>query len=387
MQTLPTTPATIAAAMDGLLRDADGGRRFAVLPSPRVQNHAAFLARGPDGVLDCVWFAGGLEGRADVCIYRSRLDQASDRWSPAQRLTDDPQRSEQNPVLFPTPDGRTLLFHTAQPGGDQDRCVVRVRELGGAPAELPLPTGTFIRAAPLVRADGAWLLPVYRCTPSPGAKWSGRHDTASVAISRDAGQSWRLVAIPDSLGCVHTTLVPVTAGGERVVGFFRRRQADRVFRSESADGGETWAKPCPTDVPNNNSSIAAIRLSDGRIALAGNPVDAATDSARRRSLYDELGADHRPEAAGGCTPVWGVRRAPLAVVFSTDGGVTFPRRVTVADGAGTCLSNDSEDGRNRELSYPALLETDEGGLDLAFTLHRRAIVHVRLSAAEVAASL
>ena len=384
MQKLPCTPKTIAAAMDGVLRSTVSGRRFAVLPSPRVQNHAAFLARDADGILNCVWFAGGLEGKADICIHQSRLDEASAHWLPAQQLTDDPDRSEQNPILFLTPDGRMLLIHTAQPGGDQDRCVVRMREQGGVASDLLLPAGTFVRAAPLVRADGAWLLPVFHCTPSPGAKWTGRHDTASVAISPDFGRSWRLVAVPDSIGCVHTTLV--SASPERLVALFRRRQADWVFRSESADGGESWSEPRPTDLPNNNSSIAVIRLSDGRIALAGNPVNADMDPSRRQSLYDELGADDRPEAAGGCTPIWGVRRAPLVVAFSSDDGLSFPRRVTVADGSGTCLSNNSEDGRNQELSYPALLETAEGGLDVVFTLHRRAIAHVRLSAAEIAAT-
>jgi predicted neuraminidase len=74
------------------------------------------------------------------------------------------------------------------------------------------------------------------------------------------------------------------------------------------------------------------------------------------------------------------------VAFSCDGGRSFPTRLTVADGPGACLSNDSEDGRNQELSYPALLETADGGLDVAFTLHRRAIAHVRIPAEEIRAT-
>ena len=381
MPELPRTPSAIAHAMDGRLRNAADGRGFAVLPSPCVQNHAAFFTRDAEGILRCVWFAGGLEGKADICIHHSCFNENSARWSPAQQLTDDPGRSEQNPILFPVPDGRMLLIHTAQPGGDQDRCIVRLRELGGAVIDMPFPAGTFVRAAPLIRTDGAWLLPVYHCRPSPGAKWTGRHDSAAVAISPDAGKTWRSVAVPDSIGCVHTTLVPLDS--QCIAAFFRRRQADWVFRSESTDGGESWSPPQPTELPNNNSSISAIRLADGRIALVGNPVNADMDSSRRESLYDELGEDQRPEATGGCMPIWGVRRAPLTVAFSSDYGHTFTQRLTVADGPGTCLSNNSEDGRNQELSYPALLETAEGGLDVAFTLHRRAIAHIRLPASEI----
>ena len=374
MTELPRTPAAIAARMDGRPMG-----QAAILPSPMVQNHAAFLSPGPDG-LDCVWFGGSLEGKADICIWQSRLGPAG--WSAPARLTDDPDRSEQNPILFHAPDGRTLLFHTAQPGGDQDRCAVRMREVGSDPVDLPFPPGSFVRGAPHVRDDGAWLLPLFHCVAQDGARWTGRHDTASVAITPDAGRTWRLVAVPGSTGCVHMTIVP---GRDRLLAFFRRRQADFVYRTESRDGGESWSVPEPTPLPNNNSSIAAIRLSDGRIAIACNPLNAAMSPDRRASLYDELGDDSRPEATGGCTPVWGVPRAPLVVAVSSDDGASFPQQVVVATSGGTCLSNDSIDGRNQELSYPALAEAPGGGLDVAFTLHRRAIAHVRLTQSEIEA--
>lgn len=115
-----------------------------------------------------------------------------------------------------------------------------------------------------------------------------------------------------------------------------------------------------------------------------NPVSAAQSASRRASLYDELGEDDdRPDAADGCNPIWGVERAPLSLCLSADGGKTFPARHIIDDSPGTCLSNDSLDGRNKELSYPMLLPRADGGLDIAYTFFRRAIRHVRLSAAEV----
>ena len=50
----------------------------------------------------------------------------------------------------------------------------------------------------------------------------------------------------------------------------------------------------------------------------------------------------------------------------------------VEDGPGTCLSNNALDGKNQELSYPAMVEGPDGALHLAFTFHRRAIKHVAL---------
>ena len=375
--TLPT-PQMIADQMDGRLVATAEGRSEALLPSPCIQNHAAFLSAGPDA-LQCLWFGGSLEGKSDISIWRSTLRDG--RWSEAEQISDDPARSEQNPVQFDAPDGRRMILHTAQEGGNQDACVVRMREAGAAPVDLDLPRGTFIRAPIRERGDGAWLLPLFRCVPRPGERWTGSHDTAAVAISTDAGLSWREVEVPDSIGSVHMTLVPL--GDDRFAAFYRRRQADFVHRSESADGGETWTAPEPTDVPNNNSSISVIGLSDGRLAMACNPSNARMHpEARRTSLYDELGeGDDRPNATGGCTPIWGVPRAPMTLCFSTDGGRTFSKRILVEDGPGTCLSNNSVDGQNHEMSYPSLVEGPDGGLDLAYTYFRRAIKHVRMTRA------
>lgn len=370
------TPDAIAAGMDGSLRRTSPGRFEALLPSPCIQNHAAFLSVTPAG-LQCLWFGGSLEGKSDISIWRSTL--GNDTWSAAERLTDDPDRSEQNPVQFQAPDGRVLLLHTAQPGGNQDACVVRMRQVGDTPQDLPLPPGTFIRAPIRVREDGAWLMGLFRCVSRPGERWTGADDTAALAISQDAGRTWHEVDVPGSAGCVHMTPVSTKSGG--YAAFFRRRQADFVHRTESTDGGENWSVPVATDVPNNNSSISVIRLADGRLAMACNPTNAAAHpEARRASLYDELGdSDDRPNATGGCKPIWGVPRAPLALCLSDDDGKSFPTRIVIEDGPGTCLTNNSIDGTNKEMSYPALAQQDDGTLDVAYTYHRRAIKHVRLT--------
>ncbi|MGL4197533.1 MAG: sialidase family protein [Allorhizobium sp.] len=385
------TPDDIARHMTGILAPVDAGRTEAYLPSPMVQNHASFLHMRPDGSLICAWFGGSLEGKSDISIYASVLASGAAAWGPPQRLSHDAHHSEQNPVLFQAPDGRLLLFHTAQPSGNQDECRIRMAEITSDSADptrltadegryLELPRGSFVRAPLVIRSDGAWLLPVFRCIPRPGQKWNGSHDTAAVGISEDGGASWRLEELDRSTGCVHMS--PVSLGRTDLVAFFRRRQADFVYRTHSVDDGRTWSVPAPTDLPNNNSSIAAIALGDGRVAVICNPVNAAASPDRRTSLYDELGEeDDRPEAdpTGGCAPIWGVPRAPVSVCISSDGGLTFPRRIEIENGPGTCLSNDSTDGRNKEMSYPWLLADPDGTLHIAYTYHRRAIKYVRLA--------
>lgn len=385
------TPDDIARKMTGALTQTLPGRTEAFLPSPMVQNHASFLHARADGSLICAWFGGSLEGKSDISIYASVLVQGASAWGAPQRLSFDPDHSEQNPVLFQAPDGRLLLFHTSQPSGNQDECRIRMAEIQTDTADatrltttegrfLDLPRGSFVRAPVIVRSDGAWLLPIFRCIPRPGQKWNGSHDTAAIGISEDEGMTWRLEELDQSTGCVHMS--PVSDGGTTMAAFFRRRQADFVYRTESKDEGWTWSIPQPTDLPNNNSSIAAIALDGGRIAIIGNPVNAAASPDRRTSLYDELGeADDRPEAdpTGGCVPIWGVPRAPVSVCISSDGGKTFPQRIVIEDGPGTCLSNDSTDGRNKEMSYPWLLAGPDGTLHIAYTYHRRAIKYIRLA--------
>ncbi|SEK18363.1 sialidase family protein [Pacificibacter marinus] len=388
-------PDEIASQMTGLVTP-QGDTQSAILRSPAIQNHAAFLAPLAGGDLACAWFGGSLEGKSDISIYASILPEGADTWSPPSQLSDQSDRSEQNPVIFTAPDGQIWLFNTAQPHGNQDESRVYMRKItragtalqSGAARDIGLPLGTFIRAPITVRDDGAWMLPLFICNPRDGLRWTGAFDTAALAISTDSGATWTVTHVPASTGSVHMTPVPLNDGN--MAAFYRRRQSDWVHRSESTDDGRTWSTPQPTDVPNNNSSIGVCTLADGTLAMVCNPISAAQSQSRRTSLYDELeDVDDRPDtqpndaegqiAPEGCTPIWGVERAPLSLCLSSDGGKTFTRRHVIETSTGACLTNDSIDGKNQELSYPMILPRKDGGLDIAFTLHRRAIKHIRIS--------
>ncbi len=378
-----------AIEMDGRLRRGGDGLASAFLPSPAVQNHAANLALLPDGTLCCVWFGGTMEGSRDISILLSRFDRTAGCWTPAERLSDDPDRSEQNPLLFTAPDGAVWLLHTAQRAGHQNTAFVRRRVStdGGAsfgPAEtfLDVP-GTFVRQPVATTAEGTLLLPVFRCRALPGAVWRGDADDSAVLVSRDGGASWGEVAVPGSTGCVHMNIVDL--GGE-LLAAFRSRYADAVHFARSADGGETWSRPAPGSLPNNNSSIQMTKLASGRLAMVYNHAAATAATAVRASLYDEIeddggrGTDRAAEAEAGSgrAAIWGTPRAPLSIALSEDGGRTWPRRRDLATGEGYCLSNNSADGLNREFSYPSILEDADGVLHVAYTHHRRAIRHVML---------
>lgn len=376
-------PTETQAYMDGLLRPhaTEADRIEAMLPSPMVQNHAANLFWLPGGVLACVWFGGTMEGMSDISVYISRLEPGADRWSAAEKLTDAVDRSEQNPVLFVAPDGLVWLFHTSQPGGRQDLCEIRYRQSQdggrsfGPSQRLGDFTGVFVRQPMQIGPQGEWLLPGFRCVTPDQGKWTGGLDTAVMLLSRDQGATWQAVDVPDSLGAVHMN--PVPGQGGVTPAFYRHRFAEWVQRSLSRDGGLTWGAPQPTDQPNNNSSVQAVRLADGRIAMVLNPVNAMMSDQRRASLYDELEGE---DEAGTGTAIWGVPRGPLSLVYSTDNGATFPARRDLETGDGYCLTNNSKEGLNREYSYPSILQGPDGRLHIAYTYHRRAIKYVCLPA-------
>ncbi|MBJ7290460.1 exo-alpha-sialidase [Williamsia sp.] len=398
-QTTTTDTAPVDAGVsDGVLREVDAdGRIDALLPAPAIQNHAANLCVLPDSSMACVWFAGTQEGVPDISVWFSRLDPGSSQWSDPIALSDDPHRSEQNPVLHVVDENEVWLLWTSQRAGDQDTARVcrRISTDGGrtwAEPTVLIPEteagGVFVRQPPVRLPSNRLLLPIFHCVRLDGRRWVGDRDYSSVLVSDDNGDSWREVTVPDSIGCVHMNIGRLSSG--RLVAIYRSRWADHVYRSVSDDDGETWTAPEPIDVPNNNSSIQFVVLDDDRLAMVFNEASALDATARRVSLYDEIDPDggltDPAVAAEAATPLddgdarsafWGAPRAPMTVAISDDEGITWPHRRDIETGDGYCLSNNSRDGLNREFSYPSIVAVDDT-LHTAFTRYRQAIEYVRL---------
>jgi predicted neuraminidase len=342
-----------------------------------------------NGDLACVWFGGTQEGIPDISVWFSRLTPGAKAWTAPEKLSDDPTRSEQNPMLFPAPDGRLWLLWTAQLNGRQDTSFVRYRiSSDNGVTWGPIDTlidepGTFIRQPILVTKDGAWILPVFLCRTEPGIAWVGNDDISAVKISRDQGRTWEHHEVPGSLGAVHMNVVDL--GDEGLVAVYRSRWADHVRLSRSTDGGVTWSAPENTALPNNNSSVQAIRLFDGHLAMVHNFSSRLDAQERRLSLYDEIedpDAGEAPVLAAEDprpTAFWGAPRAPMTLSISPDGGRTWPTRLDLEEGDGWCLSNNSKESKNRELSYPSIFQTSDGTVHVAYTWFRKAIKHISIA--------
>ncbi|MBS1181094.1 MAG: repeat-containing glycosyl hydrolase [Proteobacteria bacterium] len=348
------------------------------IPTPCVSNHASNLLEIGGGDLLCVWFGGSMEGSSDISIYMSRYDGDRDAWLDPVRMSGDATRSEQNPALFRHPSGEVWLLYTAQDKADQGTAVVRLRRSAddgrtwSETTDLITRPGTFIRHAPVVNPSGLLLLPIWH---------SDMHnafgdDSSLVQVSADGGHNWDMVAVPDSRGCVHMDILENCR-----VAFFRRRQSDFIFRSVSGDGGLTWSVPEPTTLPNNNSSIQARALRDGRLAIVYNEIAAAgrpSESPVPPWIKD------REAFLAACGPIekgaiWGVPRNPLVLSTSTDLGLSWRTELVLEADATLRSAHDERGAFVGDYSYPSIIQTNDGLVQIGYSYLRDYIKHVTLA--------
>lgn len=335
--------------------ETDPRRKEAFLPILHPNDsHAANLLELDNGDLLCVWFTGSGEGNPDTNIVMSRLPAGSDCWSAPVQLSSDPERSEQNPVLFQAPDGKLWLFHTSNEPHDQktSRVVCRISEDRGqtwGPTEVLFDgKGLFLRQPLVVLKNGDWLLPAYYC------KLGGHYSV--VQISTDQGKTWTEYEVQGSTHRVQMNVVEL--GDGTLYAVFRSRMADRIYTSISRDGGRNWTVPAKSELANNNSSIQLTRLHNGHLALVFNNSTMERDQFR----WVQRKGEFRKKPL----------RTPLTLAISEDEGATWPhyRNVQTAD----LEYKDSEVG----YSYPSIIATRDGKIHIAFSYLRKCIKYVCL---------
>ena len=196
---------------------------WAVLEPAGPQNHAPQLCWLSQDQLGCVWMAGGQEGTAGMRIVLSTLRRGGRRWSRPRSISQDGERSEQNPLLFisksETGTSRLQLIHTAQRVRKQDEAsedgspfsmqwtaVLRRQQRaqrGGrwSTAQNLLDIPAFCRNPPHQLEDGRWLLPIYRSLEAGGA--FGHDHSELLLLNADGSPTDEVIPIPQSTGRVH----------------------------------------------------------------------------------------------------------------------------------------------------------------------------------------
>ncbi|MCE5343294.1 MAG: glycoside hydrolase [Eubacteriales bacterium] len=339
----------------------------ALIPNPFASCHAADLLELPNGDLLCCWFAGSDEGNADISIVLSRLNAVESQWTVPKIVSDDPTRSEQNPSLFLAPGGEIWLMYTAQTARTpetpenfnlQYTAEIRCKKstdngyTWGPTTAMFTREGSFCRQKIQVLSSGRWIFGNWICFPDNTRNGS---DVTVFQLSDDQGKIWRTVEMPQSGGRVHANVVEVAPG--KLMCLLRSRFADAIYRSESADNGETWSIPVRTPLRNNNSSISAIPLTNGGVGLIYNDVSFNCDVSRT---------------------VWPKQRCPVTIAISRDGGLTWPWRRVVEPGEG--FVGPWNDVNNRRYEYPVMLQSADGNIHCAYSWGtRRQIKYVTVN--------
>ncbi|KZR73248.1 exo-alpha-sialidase [Prochlorococcus marinus] len=350
---------------------------WSLLEPKGIQNHAPQLCWVREDLLACVWMAGGGEGTAGMSIYLSFLQSGSSYWTAPQLISQDHDRSEQNPLLFIS-NGSLHLIHSAQqvrnpddtswqtdgiPFSMQWTACLRHQTINIHSIQSDLPSSwnalawslvddllashAFCRHPPYPSSGGNFLLPIYRSLEAGGS--FGNDYSEVLLIDQDGLPLAEPFSVPNSIGRVHGSIV-ISSDGDHLLQFFRSRLADCIYRSISPDHGASWSEPEPIQLPNNNSSIQVIRLSSGKLAM----------------IYNRFGIHEDPSA----TKYWGDAnwprtRWPLSIALSINDGDTWPWIRDIDTGFG--YQGSMNWTLNGQLAYPTILEGQAGELHIAYS--------------------
>jgi predicted neuraminidase len=349
LSTLGRAPATFVSYAPPA--SADHGKPFMVEefinpdPGNRIV-HVGSICELPDGRLVATWYGGTREGAKDVAIFlATKTPGQLARWSKPKKVVDRISASRElyryikkvgNPVIFAGSGDRLWLVYVTISAGGWSGSSLNVKMSTDAGAtwsnsrRLTLSPffniSELVRNKPLPLSSGGFALPIYHeCLGYfPEILWIGPgKEDGSVAFRKSrmaGGQSF----IQPS----------VVAYGPSLATSFYRCQSDEkaVGMAATKDAGVTWAEPQTLNLPNPNSAVDGILLSDYSILLALN------DSVQNREN--------------------------LRLAVSNDGGSNWVRIATL------------ESTQGKKYSYPYMIRSRDGLIHLVYTWNRKRIKHV-----------
>lgn len=243
---------------------------------PFKQCHASTLVGLDDGNFLVAWFGGDKESADNVAIWLSKGKPGN--WSAPRRVAKIRDDAHWNPVLFRDGKGKVYLFFKAgkkitewetwwTASSDDGTTWSKPVELvkGDRGGRGP------VRNKPIVLSNGVWL-----AGASFESETGDKHWDVFVDRSSNNGRTWKATPFLEldrsnfrGHGVIQPTLWESEPG---IVHMLVRSSNARIYRSDSKDYGKSWCPLYPTDMPNNNSGIDLIKLPDGVLVLAYNPV-------------------------------------------------------------------------------------------------------------------
>jgi predicted neuraminidase len=347
LQALPQPAFSILPAVKPSTAGANNEHHADMLPRVGASAHSVTLARRADGKLLAAWFAGSREGASDVAIFSSVFDGGA--WS-APVVIVDRQRVERDTGRLIRKLGNPLLWRDAQNvlhlwfvsvsyGGWAGSAINHLQSGDGGQHWTNVTRvvtspfwnlSTLVRNPPLALADGGIAVPAYHEFLTKRPEWL-RFDSQMQLVDK--------VRIPNSARTLQPAVVALDQ--HRALALMRDSgPLHRIHAARTDDAGSDWQPATATVIPNPDAAVTLLRLADGSLLMACNPLES--------------------------------NRNQLALLRSRDEGGSWSAPMVVEQGA-------SDD----EFSYPALLQDDAGAVHLAYTWKRQTIKHETLQPAQI----
>jgi predicted neuraminidase len=289
--------------------------------------HASTIIQNGKGLM-AAWFGGTREKDPDVCIWISKYSEG--KWTKPVEAADGIQYKGKrypcwNPVLYNT-GKEILLFYKVGPSPSEWWGEMKSSDDSGKmwSRSYRLPEGIIgpVKNKPVMLDNGYLLCP--SSTEDEG--WR-----VHMEFTPDNGLTWeRTLDLNGRKTEVIQPTILIHQGGK--IQLLCRSTESKILTSWSEDKGRTWSELIPTTLPNPNSGIDAVTLSDGRFLLVYNHLKKGRNS--------------------------------LNIAISEDG---------IEWKAAVLLEKDQE---GTEFSYPAVIQTDDGMVHITYTWKRKLIKHV-----------
>ncbi len=311
--------------------------------------HVGSICETTNGTLCACWYGGSHEGARDVNIYLSRRSLDGKEWSKPQVVVSRasamselkrPIKKVGNAVMFADSAGNLRLIYVSITLGGWSTSSLNLKTShdGGeswSPSKR-LVLSPFFNLSELVKnnpsalSDGGWAVPVYHefLGKFPEILWMKESPAGEVEISKTRVFGGRRALQPALLPLGPQTALALCRDGS---------QSRRIQVSRSGDVGRHWSAPLALPLPNSDSGLDGLRLSDGRLLLAFNDSESGREN--------------------------------LGLAVSEDDGKNWSRLAVM----------ESETGA--EFSYPYLIQSKDGWIHLVYTWKRKSIKHASFNLA------
>ena len=312
--------------------------------------HSATIAETKNGDLVATYFGGTKERNPDVCIWVSRKLKGSKTWTAPQMVADGVindtlRKACWNPVIYQIPNGDLVIyFKIGKSVSDWTGWMVRSKDggktwskrqplqkdyLGPVKNKPVLSKGRLI--APTSIESNGWRL-YFEYSDDMGKTWKRTNFVEADSIIVDGKKKLKDLAIQPSIIFLDDGRLAAVA----------RTRSEHVGITYSSDNGETWSKLKLISLPNNNSGLDAVTLSNGKHVM----------------ICNEKPIPHGIKNGKGL-------RTPLSLMISDD-GENWKHWMTL------------EDSPISQYSYPSIIQTSDGHIHCIYTWRRQRIKHVEI---------